>query len=93
MGLFGVGPRNFGSNNGSVVVSRPGWTGPEFRTGPRVRNSEPDPNSAHENPVRPGPTVFDTTFCVDSQSEDSFQVVHWNHEFHGRFGLNIPSAN
>ena len=57
MWLFGVCPGNFGSNYGWVFVSSLGWTGAgirKFRTGARVRNSEPDPNLGHKNQVRPG---------------------------------------
>ena len=39
MGLFGVGPGNFGSSYGWVFVSRPGWTGAGIRNSGPVRGS------------------------------------------------------
>ena len=59
----------------------------------RVRGSGiPDraPNSAHKNPDRPGPTLYDPTFCVDSEYEVGFDVTHRNHELEGHFGQNGP---
>ena len=70
-------------------------TGPEFRTpglgraGP-VRNPEPNRNSVHKNPDRPGLTLYDPNFCVDPEYEVRFDVAHRNHELEGHFGQNGP---
>ena len=43
------------------------------QTGP-VRNAEPRRNSAQKNPNDPGPTLYDSEFCVDSESGSGFGI-------------------
>ena len=64
-------------------------SGPPDRAGP-VRNPEPNRNSVHKHLDRPGPTLYDPTVCVDSESEVGFDVTYRNHELNGHFGQNGP---
>ena len=63
IGLVRVGPGFYGPSYGSVRDFGPGRPGPVRGSGIPDRS----PNSAHKNPDRPGPTLYDSTFCVDSE--------------------------
>ena len=84
--LVRVGPGFYGPSYGSVRGFGPGRLDPVRGSGIPDRTA----NSVHKNPGQPGPSLYDPTFCVDSESEVRFDVAHRNHELEGHFGQNGP---
>ena len=63
------------------------WAGSAFRTGSDpcdrsgpVRSSDQARNSTHKNPRHPGPTLYDSEFCVDSESGFGFGISARNRQ-------------